>query len=206
MESGELDVDRPYSANYLRTHMISFLFQGCLSTTPYLHQPNNFCYDVCPSGYYENTVTLTCSPCPYDCNQCGTGGACTSCSNTTHHREASGSRCVPVEGYYDTGVAVAATCDSSCKTCSGTSTNCTSCNSGTTLSNNSCVCASGYVLSGGNCVIDCSAVDKCLSCIVNSSRIDCTQCITNYEPVFLYNTNTSQNEVRCVAECGTGIL
>jgi hypothetical protein len=100
----------------------------CCDNTPYLLIANNTCYDDCPNYYYDDTTNMLCQACPYDCLKCLANGTCTLCDNTIDHREmntATG-RCVPVEGYYESGVRVALPCSSNCMACTS-SIFCTAC-------------------------------------------------------------------------------
>ncbi len=170
----------------------------------------SICYDICPVGYYGNTVSWTCQPCLYDCYECTTSTTCSVCNSTLHFRimNNSTSRCIPLVGYYDDGLnhAVALPCNSSlCLECTGPTT-CTSCQPGkfkvgsvcnscpVNCANctNSTVCVGcmvPYSLSGTICVLNCSlAVANCTSCIVNGSTVTCQTCSTGLSYISANNS------------------
>lgn len=106
-------------------------------------------------------------------------------------------RCVPIPGYYESGLSAATpcvaanclTCTSatyclSCdlgkyltasKTCVPCMANCLNCTSGTTCLQ----CATYYVFSVSACVANCSNLTNCLTCSV-STGIICATCVTGY--------------------------
>lgn len=144
-----------------------FLFKECKSPTLYYLSQKDLCYDVCPERYYENTTYSVCTACPqYDCYTCGnnqsTESNCLSCSSSIDFRIQNGTRCVPMDGYYDNGTSIstAQLCNLTlCRTCSKVNFNCTACNDGFILSANTCTplsCAS-------NCS-NCTSATNCLSC------------------------------------------
>lgn len=102
------------------------------NATPYYMQSETICYDICPDHYYEDSTNWLCKPCiasAYACRKCLVNGTCTLCDNTTDFRvlNTSTGKCDPLPGYYNTGVAIAAQCNSNCLNCSVTSINCTAC-------------------------------------------------------------------------------
>lgn len=66
-----------------------FEFKECnSSTTPYYMVAEDLCYDICPNRYYESNAQKTCENCTnYDCFKCIANGTCTTCDNTTDHRQ-----------------------------------------------------------------------------------------------------------------------
>jgi hypothetical protein len=76
-----------------------------------------------------------CSACPPDCYTCNDQQVCLSCNATTDFRELSGYRCVPIAGYYESGVTVAAQCPTGCSACYAPSY-CTACSPGYYLAGN----------------------------------------------------------------------
>ena len=124
-------------------------------------------------------------------------------------------RCVPMPGYYETGVAVAGACKVNCSSCTSLSV-CTGCITGFSLISSNCiqcpsncsnctsatvctVCISPYSLSGSTCVLNCSlALGNCTACLDNYGVIECTVCVTGFylDPV----------DKNCSVVCGDGIL
>lgn len=66
-----------------------FEFKECnSSSTPYYMVAEDLCYDICPNRYYESNAQKTCENCTnYDCLKCIANGTCTTCDNTTDHRQ-----------------------------------------------------------------------------------------------------------------------
>jgi len=85
------------------------------------------------------------------------------------------SSCPCQNGFYE-AAQICYSCDASCKTCTGTATNCTSCDLTLRyLLNNKCLCREGYFDNGGvcnPCDVTCgscvTSVTNCLTC--NSSH------------------------------------
>ena len=112
---------------------------------------NGLCYGTCPVRTYAtspNSANSTCNRCPYDCYQCDSSGNCLSCNSTIDFRELSGSRCIPMPGYYETNQPAAAKCPIGCTHCTSPSF-CSSCTANFTLFNGSCqtTCPTGNPLS-----------------------------------------------------------
>lgn len=161
---------------------------------------------------------MTCENCTaYDCLKCISNGTCTSCDNSSDHRQldTSTGRCIPLDGFYESNVAVALPCDSSCRTCTaGTSSDCTGCFTGDYLSGGSCLqcmancsscanasycsnCTGGMVQDGsGGCTFayNCPTIDNCLLC---DNSTGCSQCNSGYN---------LDNSSSCSNICGDGIL
>lgn len=125
------------------------------------------CYNTsCPTSTFKSTQVLgvtgiyVCKACISTCYECiGLENNCTSCY-ADQNREKVGTSCVPMAGFYEASVDVAALCDSNCLTCSGPATNCTTCDPSMYLSaKNFCVtCSSTYV----GC-LECTSA-KCTLC------------------------------------------
>jgi hypothetical protein len=171
--------------------MLVLLFKECKSPTIYYMISEDLCYDICPPRYYGNTTDLLCYSCPqYDCYSCGntasTNNNCLTCNNTLDFRVLSGTRCIPIDGYYDDGFqnSTAQLCDLTlCKTCSLTQTNCTSCNDGFYLLGNTCnQCVS-------NCT-NCTSLTNCLSCEPNFVNL-ITSCLNCSSILHCVSCNTS---------------
>ena len=95
----------------------------------------------CILGTYGNSTSKTCASCPYDCWTCINSTNCSSCNDTLHHRtlDPNISRCVPLPGFYDTGIPVTSPCLLPCTECLS-ATFCTACNFVTYLTkNNTCI-------------------------------------------------------------------
>jgi hypothetical protein len=71
----------------------------------YYLRNDSLCYATCEARQYKEPLTLTCQQCTsasYDCYTCDKNGLCLTCNATADYREmnATGSRCVPIAGYY----------------------------------------------------------------------------------------------------------
>lgn len=144
----------------------------CPSDHPYYYIALVLCYDICPARWYGDTSTSTCLACLYDCYTCTNGTACATCNATTDFRTLSSSRCVPLNGYYDTNTnnSVASMCSSPCVTCQTTPTTCLTCISGYYVSNNACL-ECGLALT--NCLA-CNSSTYCTQCADGSSGSSCS--------------------------------
>ena len=90
------------------------------------------CYGPCPVRTYPNTSDTsngTCQRCPYDCYTCNSNGSCLSCNSSLDFRQLSGTRCIPMAGYYESNQEVAAQCPTGCASCTSASS-CSICSSG----------------------------------------------------------------------------
>lgn len=90
---------------------------------------DRICYSTCLPRTFPNKGTLTCEGCPYDCLTCDAANNCLTCDASTDHRglNSSSGRCVPLDGYFESYVAISAQCPSSCFSCSSLS-KCLHCN------------------------------------------------------------------------------
>ena len=130
------------------------------------------CYNTsCPVRTYKSTQVLglteiyVCKACTSTCYECSvTASNCTSCF-ASQNRELSSNACVPMSGFYEASVDIAAPCDSNCLTCTGSATYCTS-------------CVTNMHLGGGNVCVLCSTTYQvgCLQC----HATQCTLCDTGY--------------------------
>jgi len=138
---------------------------------------NDTCYDICPDYYWEDSTNWLCQNCTaYDCLKCAADQTCTLCDNVTAHRQLSAGRCIPLNGYYETGVTIAPPCDPNCLTCDTTSTYCLTCY------------PYYYLDTSSNTCVTCEA--NCINC---TSATSCTLCDTLY----MVDSTTST----CVANC-----
>jgi len=146
----------------------------CPSNYPYYNIAEVLCYNVCETGWYGASSTMTCQQCLYDCYTCTNGTACSSCNAGTDFRTMSGSRCVPITGYYDTNTntTIASTCTSPCVTCQNSPTSCLTCISGYYASNFVCL---NCTLALPNCLA-CSSNNYCTQCPDGSSGSSCSSC------------------------------
>jgi hypothetical protein len=114
----------------------------------------------CPARTYLDNTTTSCLPCPYDCYRCTSSGLCTSCSQTYDHRalDSNASRCVPMDGYFESGVVTASQCPSGCAKCISL-TFCSACSYHYFLNNVTYLCYP--------CPFDCQTCDSvgyCITC------------------------------------------
>ncbi|KAL4442387.1 hypothetical protein ABPG74_005728 [Tetrahymena malaccensis] len=101
---------------------------------------------ICKPGFFEDPSSGNCIPCPISCAECQNSKQCTSCSSS-QFRIFSNYQCIPMQGYFDTGQAIAQKCSQQCKNCLNFATNCISCRTedGYTMSKDqTCVCQEGY--------------------------------------------------------------
>ena len=112
----------------------------CLTCNTLTHYRTiNLTTHTCPciNGYYETSLysPLICLACHATCLTCSlTSTNCITCDYINQNRILSipDNACICKNGFYETftnNPAICLACDSSCVTCSITSTNCTSCNS-----------------------------------------------------------------------------
>jgi proprotein convertase subtilisin/kexin type 5 len=85
----------------------------------YLHIDGTCVYD-CPSGYYEDSSTMTCLPCVAPCATCESATHCNSCiENWFLYGTTCVDECPQDEGYYDNvGTWTCDECSYPCETCS----------------------------------------------------------------------------------------
>ena len=102
----------------------------------YLSDTDGKCYSSCPftDSYSSTQIGLTgiytCKGCIITCQTCsGTASNCTSCYSSQYRTISMGmsGSCVPIPGYYETGVPIAAPCSAPCVSCFNLSINCTAC-------------------------------------------------------------------------------
>jgi hypothetical protein len=121
----------------------------------------------CPPRQYQ--YGGVCLDCPYDCYTCNSQQICMTCNATTDFRELSNYRCVPLPGYYESNVAVAAACPTGCSSCYSASY-CTACSAGYQLSNSQCTPSQ---VGAAGCPSGCAACDQATQA--------CSSCISGFE-------------------------
>ena len=117
---------------------------ACSSCIASFTLTGGLCYGTCPVRSYAtspNSPSSTCNRCPYDCYTCYSNGDCLSCNQTVDFRTLTGTRCVPMVGYYQSGMQIAAKCPQECSAC--------------TSAQNCSGCSSGYFLQGVACLSNC---------------------------------------------------
>lgn len=131
----------------------STLCLTCNTTNNTRYFSNGQC--LCNTGFYDNSSYILCLPCHYTCLTCVSSAACTSCNplNNRIYNSTTG-YCSCLRGYYDIGDGISSVClkcDSSCYTCTN-STSCANCYPLTnkyinsSMGTNYCVCYYGYYL------------------------------------------------------------
>lgn len=113
---------------------------ACSSCIPSFTLNGGLCYGTCPARSYvsnPNSPSNTCNRCLYDCYTCSSNGDCLSCNQAVDFRTLNGSRCVPMLGYYQSGIQIAAKCPQGCTACTS-AFNCSSCIEGYILYSNEC--------------------------------------------------------------------
>lgn len=198
-------------------NFIVYQFFYCPFPTPYYLAAQTICYDICPIRYCQNTQYMECTACPTtDCYTCGMNGKCLTCNDTADFRYMDNAtmRCLPLPGYYNTGVSQAVPCNpANCLTCTS-NVNCLTCVTGKfltttktcisciancnncTTSTNCQICANFFVFVVNACIPNCSNITYCSTCSVISSVLVCNGCGLGYH---IFN-NT------CISVCGDGIL
>jgi hypothetical protein len=152
------------------------LCQACAHA--YYLDPQGLCVIAaeCSVGRYPDRITLVCEACLFDCQSCTNNTSCAFC-NASNHRvlNLTSSRCDPVLGYFENGVALALQCPSLCTACLSLA-QCTACQPQFYVGRNgSCLedCAPQLVVPGQprtvcqNCPYDCLTCNlygDCLSC------------------------------------------
>lgn len=164
---------------------------GCQSCTgPSLYQctkctSNQFltsygaCVSTCPNGTYANTVSQSCSPCPFSCSACVSNLNCSACIanytlTSTYQCKSNFNNCTAAN----------------CQYCASNSqTQCSQCLPNYYLLNSSCTiaCPTGTYAQNGQCT---TCQTNCLACTPNG----CTIC----------NNSTFSYQGNCITECPTG--
>lgn len=147
----------------------------CPSSQIYFNPNDSLCYATCPYRLYANTTNNKCLSCPFDCYTCdSTGANCLSCNPTTDFRTLSGTRCIPMSGYYESNVTTASACSSGCSVCPN-NTYCTVCKPNNFLrADNLCytACLPGYYANtNSNTCAQCPSI--CITCL---SPTYCSEC------------------------------
>lgn len=107
---------------------------------------------------------VACIASAYDCATCSNPGAdCITCDAAIDFRVLNGSRCSPLDGYYDVvNNSIAQSCDSNCSKCVGVATDCTD-------------CIVGYYLLSKVCYL--CTIQNCLRC---QDSVICVTCNNTY--------------------------
>jgi hypothetical protein len=175
------------STSYLHLQYSSLIIiqRQCINTSmPYYSSDTLKCYDVCPSGYGNDTTYQYCTACSYACLTCmGNGVSCITCnSNNSRTLDSANNSCPCNSGFFDQGYAGCSVCNYTCATCINASTICTSCSSTRILSNNSCPCNTGFfdTLSTNSTCSLCQY--SCLTCA--SISTNCTSCDNTTHRIF----------------------
>jgi hypothetical protein len=164
----------------LNVSAVQYRAWNCDPSTPYAIVVMEMCYDVCPGGYYGDTMLVTCEACWPTCETC-TGAGIDNCLTcwAWSFRTQQGGRCECVGlGVYDAGVNICGTCSYTCETCTESASYCLSCGSGThrTFAGNNCACEPYYADNSTAICASCSAlISGCIKC---SSKTVCTACNT----------------------------
>lgn len=156
------------------------------------YSDNSTCVVACPEGYYGKPSDNTCDFCADECKACygPTTSECTKCkindTSVRFYKLYGSDECVEecsAGTFPHNSTNTCKPCDSECKTCEGSSSNCTSCGrvNGVELflENNTCVatCASGtYMNSTSDQCEQCH--DGCLKCTGPTLK-DCQKCNTS---------------------------
>lgn len=185
----------------------------------FLDKENGKCLEECPEGQFpkesEAQNGLECVPCAFPCRTC-TGidesVQCTSCltadgANLVLFSDGTCSDSCP-DGEFigkrdEEGEFECLSCDGSCKSCSGVSTNCTSCQNELILGypnkNGTCSCVS-HCPQGTLVQLFSDDTAKCSPCsfpckTCSSSFTNCTSCVADF---FFFFSNSSGF---CLSEC-----
>ncbi|KAL4471652.1 hypothetical protein ABPG74_008545 [Tetrahymena malaccensis] len=161
---------------------------------------SGYCAQTCLDGYIQqggSNQPYVCQSCSQSCLTCSkTTDNCTSCFSGLYLKTSTSPQtCVDQNscglGYYgDKSSLKCQTCDASCYSCSGTSTNCTSCKQGQKLKNNICILASQYCGDGYFDSKDSSNLLSCQKCdqscyLCKGDSKSCTACKLG---LFAYNS------------------
>ncbi|CAG9327427.1 unnamed protein product [Blepharisma stoltei] len=95
---------------------------SCHCSSGYVKQ-NSTCVDSCDDGYYVDLAAGACTQCPSHCKKCD-ASTCFVCFSDFI---ISDGICTCADGWFSTENDTCEACDTSCKTCSVVSSNCTSC-------------------------------------------------------------------------------
>lgn len=154
-----------------------YLFEtACYVTCPFsMFGYNGLCLGSCPIGTYAD-ASFICQPCPtIYCETCDTLGACGLCVEGSFYNPFD-SLCYlncPAGFYGSTEYSVCIQCDSSCLTCSGsTSSDCLSCQPLTYLVYGSCYSVCPAHTFSVSCQL---CDDSCLNCTAGTAT-SCTSC------------------------------
>lgn len=166
---------------------------SCNSTTcfqckdPSATIENTLC--TCPSNCYSIDSSISCNPCPDNCNQCTNPTSCSNCIDP--NALPINGICTCIEGYLLVNN-LCVLCDNSCKTCSSTSI-CETCNDPNAVVDplgNYCICPNGFYknIICLPCDATCEICNQtlCLTCKDQTSTVLENICIC---PEFTYFDN-----------------
>ncbi|CAG9317242.1 unnamed protein product [Blepharisma stoltei] len=187
------------------------------------------CKILCTEGYYMNSTTGVCTACDVSCGLCNAYGAssCLTCATTYPYQISDSPICYSScpSGYVLlTGTTTCAKCASNQFISSGSCVNCdSSCLTCSGSSSSQCLsCASGYTLVSGTCAANCqtgqyrdtpttckTCDSSCYTCSGSSSTcISCSSTLVLYNsqcvsscPEATYNSGTSC--ISCDTSCAT---
>ena len=191
----------------------SSLSTACLSCSEGLVKSDRTCISTCPLGTLPtNGICINSTPCASPCQTCSTSSSfCLSCASDSAYPvlDSVNGRCVAnhtsttdycPETYYQSGF-ICAQCDSSCATCTDTSSHCTSCKAiyGRPILNlidHTCVstCPVNISIQVDSTCVPCDS--SCATCN-NTGPKACTKC-----PIS--GTKYMTNDGQCVSTCPAG--
>ncbi|XP_074151098.1 proprotein convertase subtilisin/kexin type 6 isoform X1 [Sminthopsis crassicaudata] len=156
------------------------------------------CVNVCPLGYFGDSISKRCRRCSRGCETC-TGRSqnqCLSCRRGFYYHQELNT-CVtlcPAGFYADESQKYCFKCHPNCKKCVDEPEKCT-------------ICKEGFSLAGGSCILDCapgtyfnSELIKCEKChstcqtCVGPGKEECIYCVNNFKI----------HEKKCVPGCNEG--
>jgi hypothetical protein len=164
----------------------------CKSTA--LLTQNGMC--VCPTGFFWDPSTSTCSACTSGCLGCvGTPDTCVSCkTGLVLDTALSPKNCVCSSGigYFLGPNDTCQACDSKCRACNALSTTCTSCKASLTLMEGVCTCSQNYL----------QLSTATMECLPNPCTGLCKRCSINGSQCSLCGDNASPDATGCVCNAG----
>jgi len=167
------------------------------------------CVSQCQPRYVKIRDTGNCLACPFDCYTCDNLTKCLTCNNSADFRiyNPTSKRCVPLDGYYENNVTIAALCPTNCSLCQSL-TFCLNCSKGYLGPNQLCGdCPERYFSNNVTkicirCPYDCYTCDgnnKCLSCGASDFRtLTGSRCVANQG---YYDDGVNAMSVKCSPTC-----
>ncbi|CAD8210006.1 unnamed protein product [Paramecium octaurelia] len=177
--------------------------QACLTCASkfYRLKTDNWCYETCPDGYYNNKVGWLCSPCNSQCKTCYGFSelTCLSCNAPLAYYQ---NECL-VECYdgYGSINNICQPCAANCKSCFGTLPNeCLACMTGFYTLNNQCYvkCPRSFIGIRPQYICKC-IYDNCVTCTSTQFFLD-NQCYDTC-PTGYFGFNSLC--IKCDVTCGT---